>query len=142
MPLTISRPAKWLDSVGMVWDMGAHRTIIAEEVLVPSFRHYLQTPVYDPYRSPDGCSVQVDAEVALTNKIMLVNALAVVVPQAKMPNQLLGILFGQISCINCLRYESTPREFLVAKGENVAEDLWGDFVIKEYVDGDGNIIVV
>ena len=56
-----------------------------------------------------------DAEVALTNKIMLVNALAVVVPQAKMPNQLLGILFGQISCINRLRYESTPREFLVAE---------------------------
>ena len=60
-----------------------------------------------------------DAEVALTNKIMLVNALAVVVPQAKMPNQLLGILFGQISCINRLRYESTPREFLVAKDEKI-----------------------
>lgn len=46
-----------LDSVDMVWDTGAHRTIIAEEVLAPSFREYLQTPVHDPYRSPDGCSV-------------------------------------------------------------------------------------
>lgn len=79
------------------------------------------------------------AEVALTNKIMLVNALAVVVPQAKMPNQLLGILFGQISCINRLRYESTsPR---ISRRER-RENIWGDFVIKEYVDGDGNIIVV
>lgn len=111
-----------LDSVDMVWDTVAHRTIIAEEVLAPSFREYLKTPVHDPYRSSDGCSVQVDAEVALTNKIMLVNVLAVVVPQAKMPNQLKGILFGQISCINRLRYESIPREFLVAKGRRLTSD--------------------
>lgn len=79
--------------------------------------------------------------MALTNKVILVNNLAVVALQ-KMPHQLQGILFGQASCINRLRYESIPREFLVAKGENVAEDIWGDFVIKEYVDDDGNIIVV
>lgn len=54
-----------------------------------------------------------------------------------MPNQLRGILFGQLSCINRIRYESVPREFLVAKGEYIGDDLWGDFIVKEYFDEDG-----
>lgn len=44
-----------------------------------------------------------------------------------------GILFGQISCINRIRYESIPRGFLLPKGENVGDDVWGDFIVKEYL---------
>lgn len=59
-----------------------------------------------------------------------------------MPNQLQGILFGQASCIHRLRYESIFHDFLVAKGEDVAEDVWGDVVVKEYIDEDENIVMV
>lgn len=56
-----------------------------------------------------------------------------------MPNQFCGILFGQLSCINRIRYESVPREFLVARGEDIRDEFWGDFIVKEYFDEDGNI---
>lgn len=68
--------------------------------------------------------------------------MAIVIPQAKMPNQLRGILFGQTSCINRIRYESIPRGFLLAKGENVGDDVWGDLIVKEYFNEDDNIVVV
>lgn len=131
-----------LDAVEMIWDTGAHRTIITEKLLPQSFREYLRAPIHDPYRSSAGSSVQIDAEVALSNDIILINTLAIVLPQAKMPNQLRGILFGQISCINRIRYESISRDFLLAKGENVGDDVWGDLIVKEYLNEDDNIVIV
>lgn len=131
-----------LDRVDMIWDTGSHRTIITEELLPESFREYLQTPVHDPYRCGGGSSVQVDAEIAMTNHLVLTSTVAIIVPQAKMPNQFRGILFGQVSCINRIRYESIPRCFLIANGEDVGEDVWGDFIVKEYFDENDEIVVV
>lgn len=131
-----------LDRVDMIWDTGSHRTVITEELLPESFREYLQTPVHDPYRCGDGFSVRVDAEIAMTNHFLFTSTVAIVVPQAKMPNQFRGILFGQVSCINRIRYESIPRCFLVANGEDVGEDVWGDFIVKEYFDENDEMVVV
>ena len=40
-----------MNHVEMIWDTGAHRTFIAEELIPMSFRKYLNTSIHDPYRS-------------------------------------------------------------------------------------------
>lgn len=42
-----------------------------------------------------------------------------------MPNQLLGILFGQITCIDRLSLQAIPRRILLAKKEHISEEFWG-----------------
>jgi len=59
----------------MIWDTGAHQTVITEDLLSDTFRQYLEDPIHDR-----------------------------------------------------LNYQSMPRYFLNAKGED-----------HEYVDGDGKI---
>lgn len=46
-----------ITAVGMIWDTGAHRTVITEELVPESFRRYLQTEIHDPYRPSDGSCV-------------------------------------------------------------------------------------
>lgn len=121
-----------LDCVDMIWDMDLHCTIITEELLPELFREYLQTPVHDPYWCGDGFSVQVNAEIAMINHLILTSMVAITVPQAKMPNQFWGILFSQVSCINQIRYESIPCCSLIVNGKDVGEDVWRDFIVKEY----------
>jgi hypothetical protein len=124
----------------MIWDTGAHRTIIVEEILPPPFRKYLESPVHDPYRSSDGLSLRVDAGIALSNCAVSMTAVTLIVPKAKMPNGMAGILFGQRLCIDRLSYHSIPRLILLAKGEDVAENLWGDIIATEYLNVDGDIV--
>lgn len=133
-------PIAELNGVSMIWDTGAHRTIIADEILPPEFRKYLESPVHDPYRSRDGLSLQVDAGIALSNCAASISAVALVVPKTKMPNEMAGILFGQRLCIDQLSYHSIPRLMLLAKGEDVAENLWGDIIATEYLNADGDIV--
>jgi hypothetical protein len=61
-------------------------------------------------------------------------------PKTKMPNEMAGILLGQRLCIDRLSYHSIPRLMLLAKGEDVAEDLWGDIIATEYLNVDGDIV--
>jgi len=82
-------PIAELNGVSMIWDTGAHHTIIADEILPPEFRKYLEIPVHDPYRSRDGLSLQLDAGIALSNCAISISAVALVVP-----NEMAGILFG------------------------------------------------
>lgn len=131
-----------LDAADMIWDTGAHRTIITEELLSAKFREYLATSIHDPYRSGDKSSVQVDAVIAFSNGVVSLSTVAVVMPQNKMPNQLLGILFGQCACIDRLRYESIPRCIIQAKGEEIGDEFWGDIVVKEFLDGDDKVVVL
>jgi hypothetical protein len=51
-----------------------------------------------------------------------------------MPNQLLGILFGQITCIDRLSLQAIPRRILLAKKEHISEEFWGDIVLDAYID--------
>ncbi|KAI2677984.1 hypothetical protein CBS147355_4985 [Penicillium roqueforti] len=131
-----------LEEVEMVFNTGAHRTIITEELLSPAFREYLRDPIHDLYRSPDGIAVQVDSSLALSNSCTSIDAVALILPKAKMPNQLVGILFGQISCIDRLSLRAIPRHVLLARGEGVSDQLWGDILVEEYANLDGELVSI
>jgi hypothetical protein len=62
-----------------------------------------------------------------------------VVPKSVMPNEHIGILFGQQQCIDRISYHSSPRRILEAKGEDINEEMWGDIVIDGYVDDDDKL---
>ncbi|KAJ5566047.1 hypothetical protein N7535_007685 [Penicillium sp. DV-2018c] len=129
-----------LKEMEMIFDTGAQWTIIAEELLPAAFREHLKDPVHDLYRSNDCLSVQVDVGIALTNCPAVLEAIALIVPRAKMPNQLLGILFGQITCIDRLSLQAIPRRILLAKRENISEEFWGDIVLNEYLDFQDEVV--
>jgi len=82
----------------------------------------------------------VDVTIALSNSLVFISAIAVVVPASKMPNQWVGILFGQRQCIDRIIYQSIPRAMLQAKGEDIAENIWGDIFATEYLNSEGEIV--
>jgi hypothetical protein len=131
-----------LADVDLLWDTGAHKTIITLELLPESFHAYLSNPIHDPYRSADCTQVQVDAIIILSNCSFTVRASAWVVPKAKIPNLRVGILFGERECIDRLHYESIPAAILRADGENVEEDVWGDIVLKRYLNEDDDVVLI
>jgi hypothetical protein len=133
-------PIYKLEGINMIFDTGAHRTIIADELLSASFREYLKDSVHDPYRSSNGLVLQIDAGIALTNCPVAIEAVAVIVPKANMPNKLVGILFGQLSCIDRLSLRAIPRQLLIAKGEEISDEHWGDIVAEEYLNLDDEIV--
>ncbi|PKX96066.1 uncharacterized protein P174DRAFT_450380 [Aspergillus novofumigatus IBT 16806] len=133
-------PIYKLEGINMIFDTGAHQTIIADELLPTSFREYLKDSVHDPYRSSNGLVLQIDAAIALTNCPVTIEAVAVIMPKAKMPNKLVGVLFGQFSCIDRLSLRAIPRQILLAKGEEISEEHWGDIVAEEYLNLDDEIV--
>jgi len=126
-------PTDEFEEIDMLWDTGAHKTIIAEELLSDELRRYLQDPINDPYRSADGVRVQMDAAICFSNSSFEINAIVLVIPKSVMPNERIGILFGQQQCIDHISYRSIPRCILNAKGENLEEGLWGDLVLDEVI---------
>ncbi|KAI9371371.1 hypothetical protein BJX61DRAFT_511741 [Aspergillus egyptiacus] len=54
-----SDPMCNLEGIDMIFDTGAHQTVIAEDLLSTSSREFLKNPVHDPYRSSDGLRVGV-----------------------------------------------------------------------------------
>lgn len=127
----------------MIWGTGAHHTTIAEEMLLDRFREYLQDPINEPYWSPDGVRLQLEATITFSNSVVPINAVAVIVPRARIPNQHAGILFGQTLCIDQLVYRSVPRSILLARGEQIEENIWGDIIVEEYLDmNEGEIKVL
>ena len=83
-----------------------------------------------------------DAMIVLSNCTMEMHALVMVVPKSMVPNERVGILFGQKECIDRLFYESIPRSILSARGENPENDVWGDFILKEYLDESDNLVAI
>jgi hypothetical protein len=128
-----------LEQVDMIWDTGAHQTIITEDLLSESFREFLKDSRHDVYRSGDGLRLQMDAFIAFSNIPIDINAIVLVVPKSMMPNEHIGILFGQLQCIDCISYHSSPRRILQAKGEDIEEGVWGDIVIDGTVDFDDKL---
>ncbi|KAI9766178.1 MAG: uracil DNA glycosylase [Geoglossum simile] len=133
-------PVAELAFVDMLWDTGAQQTIITEELLPESFRQYLKDALHDPYRTKDGLRVQMDAVIAFSNTPIQITAIVVIVPKSVVPNERVRILFGQQQCIDCISYRSIPRRILEGKGEDVGEEIWGDIVLDELVDIDGDIV--
>jgi hypothetical protein len=128
-----------LEHVDMIWDTGAHQTIITEDLLSESFRQFLKDSRHDDYRLDNGLRVQMDAVIGLSNVPIEINAVVMVVPKSVMPNERIGILFGQLQCIDRISYHSSPRRILEAKGEDINEEAWGDIVIDGYVDDDNKL---
>ncbi|KAE8150395.1 hypothetical protein BDV25DRAFT_172207 [Aspergillus avenaceus] len=135
-----SDPLCKLEGVDMVFDTGSHRTIIVEDLLSASFQEYLKGSVHDPYRSSDGSVLQVSVTMAFTNCPVVIENVAVIIPKAKMPNERVGVLFGQLSCIDRLGLRSIPRRMLLAKGVVVSDEFWGDIVAEEYLNLNDEIV--
>jgi hypothetical protein len=133
-------PEESLESIEMIWDTGAHQTTITEDLLSDRFRQFLQDPQHDHYRSQDGLHVQMDAVINLSNTSIDISAIVLIVPKSVVPNERIGILFGQQQCIDRLSHRSIPRCILNAKGEDIGEGLGGTLCwMSEYVVDDGNI---
>ena len=80
-----------------------------------------------------------DAVIGLSNTPIEINAIVMVVPKSVVPNERIGILLGQLQCIDRISYHSSPRRVLEAKGEEINEEMWGDIVIDGYVDNDDKL---
>jgi hypothetical protein len=80
--------------------------------------------------------------VALSNCTVLMRAIAWVVPKSKIPNERVGVLFGQLECINRLQYESIPASILSSDGEDLEDNVWGDLILKRYLNEDDEIVIV
>lgn len=123
----------------MVFDTGAHYTTIAEELLPDDFREYLRDPIHDPYQFKEGVACQVEARIAFSNHPVINTAVVVIMPSSNIPNNLVGIIFGQNSCIDRLNVQLTPRSVITARGGQIGEQYWGEITASEYVDIDGQI---
>lgn len=136
---TATDPYVSLINTEVLWDTGAHSTVVVDELLPQKFKDYLEQPENDCYRSADGIRVQIDALITFTNQVLALSCVCVVVPRSAVPNSRVGILLGQHMGINRMVYKSIPRAVLSARGESVPETIWGDILIEEYVDID-NVI--
>lgn len=123
----------------MIFDTGASCTTVAEELLPDDFRQYLRDPIHDPYRSSNGVVCQVEARVALSNRPVMGMAVVSVIPASHLPNGFVGIIFGQRTCINRLNIQLTPRSVIIAKGQEIPEQFWGEITASEYVNVQGQI---
>ncbi|EEP80834.1 uracil-DNA glycosylase [Uncinocarpus reesii 1704] len=129
-----------LRDVDMIWDTGAHYTIITLELLSDCFRRKLESDENAPYRSSEGTTIQINASIALSNSPISIEAIALVRPKSMMPNNYIGILFGQRQCINCISHTLIPQRVLRAKDEDVEEGVWGDIILHDYVGIMGDIV--
>lgn len=127
-------PTCTLPYMQMIWDTGAQMTTITKELLPQDFRDYLDNPIHNAYRTRDGLRVQLQAKIEFSNTVIEIDAIVMVVPKQSMPNKLVGILFGQMGCIERMDYRSIPRAVLLAKKENISEEYWGDIEVHTYVD--------
>lgn len=126
-------PQQLFNNVEMIWDTGAHSTIVSDDMLSDAFRQYLTLPVHDPYRSDTGVNVQIDLEIRFSNTVVHINSVCLVVPTSAIPNRV-GILLGQRGVIDRIIYTSVPRANLVARGLSPPPNVWGDLVLEEYAD--------
>lgn len=45
------------NAVELIWDTGAHGTVVSEDLLSSEFRNYSTHPIHDPYRNETGVKV-------------------------------------------------------------------------------------
>jgi hypothetical protein len=137
------QPVCALSAVEMLWDTGAHNTFVTKEMLPPSFKYDVENNhIHDAYRTKDGLRVQLQFIIEFSNSIVQIDSVAMVVTKLDVPNERVGVIFGQNGCIDRIVYRSIPRAALKAKGEDIAEDVWGDIIVEGYVDIDGKIQAV
>ncbi|KAJ6013461.1 hypothetical protein N7540_008052 [Penicillium herquei] len=125
-----------LEGVEMLWDTGAHTTIITKDLLSNEFQAHLSDQIHLPYRSADGTRVHVSFILEFSNTLFHLDSIATVVDRALVPNVRSGIILGQKGFIDAIQYKSITRSILLAQGETVDEALWGDLILEKYIDLD------
>ena len=65
-----------------------------------------------------------------------------IIPKESMPNQFVGVLFGQCLCIDRLVYHSIPRGILKVRGDIIPEDRWGDIIVTDYLTQGDEIVAL
>ncbi|KAJ5534121.1 hypothetical protein N7527_000375 [Penicillium freii] len=89
-----------------------------------------------------GSSVQIDLSIALSNCPVAMDVVAVVVPKSKLPNQLVGILFGHAGGIDRLNFLAIPRHVLRANGQEIPDGFWGGILADQYGNLDREIVSI
>ena len=110
-------PEQVFTFIELLWDTGAHWSIIVDEMLSADFREYLKSPLHDPYRCGAGVRFQVDANISLSNSLLQINCLCLVVPRSVIPNGRVDMILGQSGAIDRIVYKSVSKANLVARGE-------------------------
>lgn len=108
LQLSVCAELKLFNNFEMIWDRGAHSTIISD-----AFRKYLTLPAHGLYRSDTGVKVQMEGEIRFSNTIVQIDCNCLVVPTS---NQRVGVLLGQRGAIDRIIYTSAPRANFVARG--------------------------
>lgn len=133
-------PNQMMYGADILWDTGAPHTVITREFLSEDLQKYLALSIHDPYRTEDGSRVQVDFIMEFTNCLLQISTVAVVVDKMAIPNQRVGIIFGQHGGIDRISFHSIPRSLLQAKGVDIDDSFWGDIVLEEYLTVDDEIL--
>lgn len=131
-------PIALVKSPNTYLDTGCHVSYISDDIVDDSFREYARGPENAAYAVSEGNDiiVQVNSILRFTNIDLEISFIARIVPRARFPNRLSGILLGQLGLTNSLQYQSIPKVFLRLKGEQVEDDIWGDLVLQWYFKPD------
>ena len=115
-----------LEAEQMLWDTGAHRTVITEDLLPAEFVRHARTDEYMAiYGTGDRDSVvQISMEVQFSNCVKKIEGVAIIRSSSSMPNNFSGIILGQHTILGCLEYHAIPAKIMRARGKNI-EDKWG-----------------
>ncbi|KAJ5902347.1 hypothetical protein N7495_002875 [Penicillium taxi] len=137
-----SMPKATMEHAELLWDTGAHETIITSDFLPSNFVSFLQTdPINDPYRLASKTKVQVSFTLEFSNSILFLETSATVVQKETVPNHRSGIILGQKGCIENMQYRSIPRAILEVQGQKPGTNVWGDLIIESFLHWDGSLII-
>ena len=131
-------PRAMISSTQMLIDTGAQVSLITDDILSRSFRDYLMDPIHDPYRSEDGTKVQVDATFSFADRQINMACIFQVVSRTRIPNERVGIILGQHSCLDHMVFTMKPRLFIPSISED--DTVWGDMKIHQYINHIGQAV--
>jgi hypothetical protein len=136
----VDDPIASFKEIDGIWDTGAYVSVIVEDLLPESFREYLKSSANDAYRDASGTRVQVSATLGFSNDAVQLEAIFLVVPKTVVPNERVGILFGQHTLIDRISHLVTPRAVLRAKGSEISDEYWGRIDIYEHYTMQGEMV--
>ncbi|MCJ1331366.1 uracil DNA glycosylase [Thelotrema lepadinum] len=120
-----------------LWDTAAYGCVITENILSSGFREHLKGDDHNRYRGWETVTVQVQACFAFSGANVQISTVFQVVPVTSMPRSRSGVILGQKAFMDSLAYRSVPRAILLARGEEVDENVWGDIVVEGILDDEG-----
>lgn len=74
-----------------------------------------------------------------SNHAAEISTIVTVLPVSHIPNSRSGVILGQQAFMAMMVVRCVPRSILLAKGEQVADNEWGDIVVEEYIDCLGEV---